>query len=167
MPMPETRWSDDEAGLLMMLSWTRGALPLGGLLLRSDRIVALRSWEAFAESVGRLIAADLVLWVGCRVLATAAGRALTPDGEGRYLKDHVEETRVALDAQVLRPQPSDFGLTRGDYDAGLVFVAEEQERQRTRRGRSGRQKWAEWSGAPALDFGDCIEFLPFIEGREI
>jgi len=164
----DTRWSHEEAALLVVLSTKRGATSVPGLLLRGDGIVAIASCQALADSIGRLVAADLLIWLEGRFFVTASGRALTPRGEpSRSFRDLISETLATLDKQVSRPEPADLGLTGDEYDTALAHVAEAKERHRTRRGYSGLKKWADWNDSPPLSFGDCIEFLTFSEGRDV
>ena len=150
-----------------MLSTNQAALSARELLRRCDAVVALPSFQEFAEWMGRLVAADLVSWLGGSFFVTTAGRAVSPLGQGHYFKDLFAETLTALNDRVPRPEPIDLGMTNREYDEALAYVAEVKERNRTRRDRSGYEKWAEWDDAPPLDFGDCIEFLTFSEGRGI
>ena len=167
MSGPDTAgWSFEEACVLTMLATNRGAMSAPALLLRSDGLLPSASWEAFAESMGRLVAAGLVSWLERRFFVSATGRAVAASGEGRYFKDLFADTQRSLDEQVARPEPLDLALTRQEYDEALAYVAAATEQRRTRRGYAGYRKWAEWK-APPLTLGDCIEFLTFIEGRDV
>jgi hypothetical protein len=117
--------------------------------------------------MGRLVAADLVIWLERRFFITGAGRTVSPTGEGpRYFKDLFADAEEALNDHVSRVEAVDLALTRDEYDAALAYVAEARDQRRTRRGYSGSRKWAEWD-APPLTGVDCIEFLTFIEGRDV
>jgi hypothetical protein len=122
--------------------------------------------EALNTSMGRLVAADLAGWLERRFFITTAGRAIIGSGQGHYFKDLFAEALVALNDQIARPEPLQLGVTSEEYAEALAYVAELKERERTRRGRSHYEKWAEWD-APSLDFGACVEFLTYSEGRDI
>lgn len=134
--------------------------------MRCGDLVPVGSFESFVESIGRLVAADLVSWSEGRFLLTTTGRRVAPDGDG-YFRDLFEEALAALNGSGLPPAPAALGLTREQFEQARAYVAEGRELRRTRRGVSGFEKWAEWGDAPPLTFADCVEFLTYSEGRDI
>ena len=116
MPAPAaSQWSHEEAALLTIVSTSKGALSLTGLLLRNDLLLPELSWQEFAAAMGRLVAADLVISVEQRFLVASLGCTISPGEPGRYFKDLFEETRLALDEHVLRPSPADLPVTHEDF----------------------------------------------------
>lgn len=166
-------WSREEAGLLVMLTTAAGDLTARELLLRCDGIVSdgempSASWQSFAESLGRLAAAGLVKRRSDgRLAATSAGHELSPGGFGRYFKDLITATQLALDEHVRRRDPVDVGISSEAFDRAVAYVEGAKERAHSRRGRVGRDKWEERLHALPLRFTECIEFLTFIAAERL